>query len=247
MGRFEKVQQSKIVTATTLYEVNKVNGDKETAYMWAGELMALKGIGPNDAIVRELKREHVPMFDRDYRRGVDFTPKWVYGEVPSRMSVETSTSSYDLYRDDTASNGCVKVHSRDVKLEITEVKSPGYSNRLNDMIKLMDRECDRAETKMDISFMHGRGEMAVHRISAESSYNLQASEFGFILTTRPSEKDSIRSVVMLHRENLKKSHINVSTATKVIMSQFERELKRMNPGCKIKIVSIDNLYKQKNK
>lgn len=244
---FIKLRQARVAMAKTFYEVSKANGEKEEAHMWAGELMGLKAVSEDSDIVRELRRDKVPLFERDYRRGVDFTPKWAGGCVPSKLTISMITSEHELHREDSSNDAYVKVPARDVELEITEVKSPGYSKRLNDLVRQMDRECDRAEFSLDISYMHSIGEVAVHTIKAPSSFNLACSDLGFIMTTRPSVNSNIRAIVMLHRENMKKSHININTATKLIIGAYERELRRLNKDKEFKIVSIDNLYKKANR
>ena len=244
MKNFDVVREQVVSRANTFYAASKVSGDVDTACFWLGELMALKALEPDDKRLRLLKTEHYPLFSRDYRSGADFTPKWVAGNVPSVFNVDMVTSAHDSTRIEGNYEGAIRVGEREIKFEVTEVKAPGLSKKLNDMIEVMNKECKRGKVSLDISSMHQRGEIAVHKIGVAHGQNFLASDFGFIVTARPGLEGKMRVLMLMHTKNLEKCHINVKRATKAIGDAMNNELWQLNGGCDVEVVSIDAMGKK---
>lgn len=244
MRNFDAVREQVISRANTFYAASATSGDMDTACFWLGELMALKAIEPTDRRLKELKRNDMPLFARDYRSGVDFTPKWVAGNVPSVFNVALTASAYDATRIEGNYEGMIRVGEREMQLEINEVKTPGVSKKLNEMIEKVNKDSNRGKISLDISGMHQRGEVAVHKIGLAHGQSFLASEFGYIVTARPSLEGKMRVLLILNTKNFEKCHVNVKKATRAIGDKMEGELWSLNGGCEVEVVSIDKMFKK---
>lgn len=238
---FEEARNKKIEELEASYIKAMVEKNQERMDDIVGELMAIHAIEKDDKRVKSLKKRKVPNFYRDYRSDMYFTSKWILGEYPYNMSVSLHTEEHKGKRVEGVYEGVIQVPSREMVLNVREIKSTGALNRVREDIENIDKRCNRKPVQLGSNFEQKvkEGQYIAYKIETAHGQNFLKSDMGYAIIVRSLEKDIIKATIIIDSQALKTCWVEPEKAGKEIRKVVIEELKNVNDECEVvtKVVS----------
>lgn len=156
----------------TQYDMAIFNHDYAAAYENLGKMMEYKLIDTDDARIEKNNKTYIKggidkghRFRKDYRKSTSFIPSWLYGELPYRHIVRTSTIEHWGKRVEGNYEGDTVFPSRPIEFEFSLCESTAtVSNAFDGMAFIIKMQTGKKLDRTELEELCKAGVYRVYKI-----------------------------------------------------------------------------------